>query len=331
VWLRADWSILSLAMFAVYLCCLLISALGPAATQNDAVERAIKYLSREVPAWSRDNHCFSCHNNGDGARALFVARALSFAVPDAALADTTEWLRKPSAWDENKGEAGFSDKRLARIEFGNSLVEAFDAGLVKDAGAVREAAESLLASQDPSGAWTVDTESIVAAPARYGPVLATYMARRVLERSRDARMAAAIKRANEFLLQTPVLNVMNAAAVLMAFAGASDAQGTKRAQEALDFIHNAQAPDGGWGPYPKTPTEVFDTAIAILALADVKNRAGVADQIHRGREYLISMQLDDGGWIETTRPAGFRSYAQHISTCGWATIALLKTREAHPN
>jgi hypothetical protein len=315
-------------MSAIYLLCVVLAAFSSAAAmQNDATERAIKYLSREVPAWSRDNHCFSCHNNGDGARALYVARALSFAVPEAALTDTTEWLRKPNAWDENKGEAGFSDKRLARIEFGNSLVEAFEAGLVKDAEALREAAESLLASQDPSGAWTVDTESIVAAPARYGPVLATYMARRVLERSSDARMAPAIKRANGFLLQTPVLNVMNAAAVLMAFAGVSDAQGTKRAQEALDFILNAQALDGGWGPYPKTPTEVFDTAIAILALAEVKNRPGVADRIRRGREYLIAMQLEDGGWIETTRPAGFRSYAQHISTCGWATIALLRTRK----
>src|SRR5262245_12243845 len=112
-------------MFGIYLYCLVLAATGPpAAIQDDAAERAIKYLSRVVPAWSRDNHCFSCHNNGDGARALYVARGLSFTVPDVALGDTTEWLRKPDGWDKDKGKAGFSDERLARIEFGNSLVAA---------------------------------------------------------------------------------------------------------------------------------------------------------------------------------------------------------------
>ena len=36
-------------------------------------ERALAYLAREVPAWSRENHCFSCHNNWDGARARHQA------------------------------------------------------------------------------------------------------------------------------------------------------------------------------------------------------------------------------------------------------------------
>src|SRR5215216_2695431 len=95
--------------------------------KQDSSERAVQYLAREVPSWSRDNGCFSCHNNGDGARALYLARSLSFVVPDLSLRDTTDWLKKPEAWDNNKGGAGFSDTRLARIEFANALVEAFDA------------------------------------------------------------------------------------------------------------------------------------------------------------------------------------------------------------
>ena len=35
--------------------------------------RAVAFLSREVPRWSRENHCYSCHNNGDAARALYQA------------------------------------------------------------------------------------------------------------------------------------------------------------------------------------------------------------------------------------------------------------------
>jgi hypothetical protein len=292
---------------------------------QDPVQKAVGYLAREVPAWSRDNGCFSCHNNGDGARALYLAKAQSVEVPAVALTDTTDWLKKPDGWDNNKGDAGFSDKRLARIEFANALAEALDAGAISDKTLLHKAADSLLASQDKSGAWTVDAESSVAAPARYGPVLATFMARRVLERSTAPAMQPAIARANEFLMHANITNVMNAAAVLLSFAGSNGAPERMRAAEVLGFITAAQAPDGGWGPFPKTPTEVFDTAIALIALAEVRKQDGIEERIQRGRAYLISMQLPDGGWIETTRPSGERSYAEHISTCGGATIALLKT------
>jgi hypothetical protein len=43
------------------------------------LQAALHFLSTEVPAWERQNHCYSCHNNGD-----------------AALADTTAWLHQPS-------------------------------------------------------------------------------------------------------------------------------------------------------------------------------------------------------------------------------------------
>src|SRR5947209_16193452 len=52
----------------------------------------ISFLTREVPRWFRKNKCFSCHNNGDAARALYHAVRLGFAVPRKALADTSEWL-----------------------------------------------------------------------------------------------------------------------------------------------------------------------------------------------------------------------------------------------
>jgi hypothetical protein len=50
-------------------------------------------------------------------------------------------------------------------------------------------------------------------------------------------------------------------------------------------------------------------------------------QIGRGRAFLIATQNLDGSWPETTRPAGAESYAQRLSTTGWATLALLATRE----
>ncbi|MFO1532763.1 MAG: ArsA-related P-loop ATPase, partial [Thermoplasmatota archaeon] len=32
-----------------------------------------EHLAREVPRWSAENHCYSCHHNGDAARALYAA------------------------------------------------------------------------------------------------------------------------------------------------------------------------------------------------------------------------------------------------------------------
>jgi hypothetical protein len=41
---------------------------------------------------------------------------------------------------------------------------------------------------------------------------------------------------------------------------------------------------------------------------------------------LLARQATDGSWPATTRPPGVESYAQQLSTTGWATLALLATR-----
>src|SRR5579885_2425391 len=106
----------------------LLFALAAAPTPE---ERALAWLAREVPAWAAQNRCYSCHHNGDGARALYRARRLGLDVPARALDDTTRWLLRPEGWDKNGGEGPFSDKKLARLQFAASLVAADEAGLVK--------------------------------------------------------------------------------------------------------------------------------------------------------------------------------------------------------
>jgi hypothetical protein len=91
----------------------------------------VDYLAGEVPRWARENHCHSCHNNGDAARALFLAARRGYSVPGDALADTVRWLERPMGWDDNGGK-GFSDKKLARVQFAGALTEAYAAGFVRD-------------------------------------------------------------------------------------------------------------------------------------------------------------------------------------------------------
>ncbi len=287
-----------------------------------AEERAIAYLSREVPAWSRDNHCFSCHNNGDGARALYAARRQGYRVAPEVFSDTAAWLVRPRDWDVNRGDPRFSDnrfsdKKLARIQFSATLAEAFEAGLVRDRKRLIEAATALAAYQQPDGSWQVDQETTVGSPVTWGTTLATHMSRRTLATADARRFAEPIGRAQRWLAAAPAANLVDAAAAVLALGD--------RRQDGVERILRGQTSDGGWGPHLGTPAEVFDTALALLALASLGGRAEFGQPIARGRQYLVRTQLPSGAWQETTRPAGAQSYAQHISTTGWALLALAST------
>lgn len=288
---------------------ILLLASFPAHAQPRATLRAVEYLVREVPRWSKENGCFSCHNNGDAARALYVAEQAGYRVPQSALADTTRWLLAPADWDHDRASPAFGDKKLARIQFAGALAQAYDAGIVHDRAALIAAAESLLRYQEADGSWQVDAGSAVGSPVTYGTALSTYMARRTLEIAGLTEPAA---RARQWLLASKPHSSLDAAALLLALPARRDC---------LDLIVAAQSSDGGWGPHAMAASESFDTAVVLLALRKLTK----ADAIARGRAFLIASQQPDGGWPETTRPPGGQSYAQHISTSAWATLALLLT------
>jgi len=109
---------------------LLILALDPTAA------KAVEYLVEHVPRWPRENGCFSCHHNGDGARALVAAKRRGYRVPEEALRETLDWLAHPERWDQSAKHPQASDKKLARIQF---AVAAREAGLRK--GAIGEVPE----------------------------------------------------------------------------------------------------------------------------------------------------------------------------------------------
>jgi hypothetical protein len=70
--------------------------------------------------------------------------------------------------------------------------------------------------------------------------------------------------------------------------------------------------------------------VVLLALVNLKGEKDVPAMIERGRGFLIASQQKEGDWLETTRPAGNETYAQRISTAGWATLALLATKDKRP-
>lgn len=195
------------------------------------------------------------------------------------------------------------------------------------AAALAAAAALVAPDQKEDGAWRLDVSQSMGSPATYGTALATWSARRTLVSARRPEDAPRIALADRWLQTTPVVTVLDAAAVTLGLEQAKD--DAANAQRALCFavLRKGQSPDGGWGPYVSAPSEPFDTAVVILALTALG--ASLASDwqsaIERGRKYLLTQQLKDGSWLETTRPARQESYAQRISTTAWATLALFAT------
>jgi hypothetical protein len=309
-----------------------------------AERRAVDFLKREVPAWSKENGCFSCHNNGDGARALYAASRRGHRIPVRVLADTTAWLAQPDVWEQNKEDPGFSDKRLANLQFTAALLSAFEAGYVTDRKAIQEAAEKVMGDQTANGAWPIEPQNALGSPVTYGTTLATYLASKTLKPVDAPKTRDAIRKAEDWLRQARPENVLAAATFLLASAdktflvggdshrGAERGTGarimvTSKSEECLDLIRLAQTREGGWGPYADSPPEPFDTAVVLLALAEFRDAPRIDELIRRGRIFLAAEQLPDGGWPATTRPPRGESYAQRVSTTGWALLALLATRD----
>ncbi|CEF48438.1 unnamed protein product [uncultured bacterium] len=305
-----------------------ISSPGAEPVSTTPEGRAIAFLSREVPRWSRENRCFSCHNNGDAARALYHAVSRGYAVEDHALAETTGWLAEPDRWDRNGGDGPFSDKRLARVQFAAALAAAHRAGRVTDPQVLRRACDRLVRDQAADGSWPLEGEDEPGSPAAYGRSLATYLARKALESGASDRFRGPIEKADRWLLGHEVETVIDAAVMLMATSSDRSPRAATVRGRSLDLLRKAQSRDGGWGPFVKSPPEVFDTAMALIGLATSADSHGTRPHLLLGRSFLVARQQADGGWIETTRPSGAESYAQRISTSGWATMALLATRES---
>jgi hypothetical protein len=289
--------------------------------------RSVAFLAREVPRWHRENHCYSCHNNGDAARALYQAARAGHRVAREALADTTGWLLQPAGWDRNGGDGPFNDKRLARIAFTTALATALSTGWVRDRSALARAADRLALDQAADGSWPTDGEDDAGSPAAYGRPLATFLARQSLFAAGQARLRTAIERADAWLISREVLTVTDASVSLLASAVVQSPRAAARRERSLELLHRGQSDDGGWGPDVASPPEPFDTALALLGLAKCAESPQVRAMIARGRAFLIAQQNEDGSWTETTRPPGNVSYAQRISTTGWATLALLGTLE----
>ena len=297
-----------------------------------AIARGVGYLVKEVPKWKAEHACYSCHNNGDATRALLVAGSKGYDI-GASLDDTLAFLKQPSTWDQNKAPGGVDNKALARVQFAGALAVAERFG--KAASTDLEAAAKLLAAdQQADGSWELDQSQSIGSPVTYGTIIATWSARSTLIASGIQPDAFSVVQADRWIRGLTPESVLDAASTVLALELSSDVMAENLRRNCLSILRSGQAEAiGGWGPYVTAAPQVFDTAMAVLALSSLEAEPRLArsaytvqelkDAIAGGKKYLVSQQRPDGSWPETTRPANQESYAQRISTTGWAMLALL--------
>jgi Prenyltransferase and squalene oxidase repeat len=296
-----------------------------------AIARGVVYLKVEVPKWKAEHPCYSCHNNGDATRALLVAGAKGYDI-GSSLDDTLAFLKQPAKWDQNKAPSGFDDKALARIQFASALAVAERHGKAASTD-LQIAAKMLVADQQADGSWQLDNSQSLGSPATYGTLIATWSARMTLISSGMQPDNFTIVQADKWIRGLTVENVLDASATVLALELSSDVMAENLRRNCLSILRTGQSKEGGWGPYVTAAPQVFDTALAVLALSSLEAEPRLARSTYRpeelkeaianGKKYLVSQQRPDGSWPETTRPANQESYAQRISTTGWAMLALL--------
>lgn len=297
------------------------------------IARGVGYLVKEVPKWKAEHPCYFCHNNGDATRALLVAGAKGYDI-GTSLDDTLAFLKQPATWDQNKAPGGVDDKALARVQFASALAVAERHGKAASTD-LQAAAKLLVADQKADGSWTLADSQSLGSPTTYGPVIATWSARSTLIASGIQPDFFSIVQADRWIRGLAPESVLDAAGTVLALDLASDVMAENLRRTCLSILRQGQSADtGGWGPYVTAAPQVFDTAIAVLALSSLEAEPRLARSAYRpeqlkeaiagGKKYLASQQKPDGSWPETTRPANQESYAQRISTTGWALLALLQ-------
>lgn len=274
-----------------------------------AITRGVGYLVKEAPK-----------GNGDATRALLVANSKGYDI-GTSLDATLAFLKQPSKWEQNK------------VPLANALAVAERFG--KAASTDLEAAAKLLvADQRADGSWQLDPSQSPDAPVTYGEILATWSARSTLIASGIQPDFFSVVQADRWIRGLAPENVLDAASTVLALELSSDVMAENLRRNCLSILRQGQSADtGGWGPYVTAAPQAFDTAMAVLALSalDVEPRLArsayrpeqLKEAIASGKKYLVSQQKPDGSWPETTRPANQESYAQRISTTGWAMLALL--------
>jgi ankyrin repeat protein len=297
---------------------------------NLAVQKGVATLDTIGPSFNQQTGCVSCHNQSLPAlarqvaatRGITVERAVASHPDDATLRMWTP--RRNASFTGACGGGGY----VPTVTYG--LVSMGEEGT--PANSVTDSVAVCLASrQSPDGSWKVND---VRPPLSGNAILYTALAVRALDVYAPPALRADTQRridaARAFLLQAEPHDTQDEALKLMGLVWAKAPAGDIAAQARR--VQAIQRANGGWGQTLLMDPDAYSTGQALnaLRLAGMSPRAAV---YHRGVQYLLETQRQDGSWFVQSRAFGFQPYreygfphgrSQFISSAAtsWAVMAL---------
>lgn len=297
---------------------------------DEAAKNATEYLEKEVLLWQPENACFSCHNNGDATRVLLEISENTRQFEDSRWNGSIEWLDSPETWKKASSTEVELSPALAIIQFGNTMLAAQQNGLLPASDTrFRSAAILIIESQHTDGYWAIEPPGHLGSPGTYGNPLGTAMALKILSNSHLSKAKTTIQKSMEWITQMNPRSTIDLAAGIQILKNSETSERQALVAHWRRALIQRQNDNGSWGHYASRFGEAFDTAVALLTLAPfLSSHADYRRPLALGRLFLTNTQEPSGGWIETTRPSGGTSYAQHISTSAWALSALTAVSSA---
>ena len=296
---------------------------------GQAMRRAFDYLLLESTSWSPDNGCFSCHNDGDAFRALLAYDKESQSLRAPQWQSLLNWFQRPEEWLKSKSAEIGESPILTFIQFGTARQAAQNAGWIEAEESVeRTIRNELLKTQSRAGYWQVEPDRTIGSPGTYGNALASFQALSIIGEEQSEQIESAKTRCLNWASQFYPKSSTDLAAISLLLNLAETSKLRERAKDWSQHLVETQNADGGWGIFPHRYSEVFDTAIACIAIAKTLAPSSGEESLKNARQFLEETQEPSGGWPETTRPSGGVSYAQHISTTAWALQALIQISES---
>lgn len=310
---------------------------------RSAIAASLPLLERSMRVFSQQRACASCHHDGLGRLVTGLARERGLAIDPTLSENQARRIRGALASERPAVLKALKDPRRTKempdAQYGE-LVPVFAfrlAGLAAHAQPVDPVLSStalLLARQQTgNGDWQFVAERGQMQSSRFTmTALAVRMMQAYAPKDRAAEVAWRTRRARAWLERAPGETTEDQAFRLLGLKWAGASRGARR--PAVAALRAAQRVGGGWATRRSAKSDAYATGQALFALNQGGGVPVTDPAYHRGVQFLLRNQDDDGSWFVNKEAmpaliyfdAGFpHGHSQFISfaATSWATMALL--------